>query len=46
MTHPAFALTGPTRGGGWLITCDHATNRVPDTIAGGNPARALKTSGE
>lgn len=36
MTHPAFALTGPTRAGGWLITCDHATNRVPDTIAGGD----------
>ncbi len=33
--HAAYAVTGADRPGGWLITCDHATNRVPDWLEGG-----------
>ena len=35
MTEPAFFLHGAARTGPWLITCDHATNRVPAEINGG-----------
>lgn len=34
MRHEAFELFGPARTGTWLITCDHATNRVPDWLGG------------
>lgn len=27
---------GEARGARWLVTCDHATNRVPDWVAGGD----------
>lgn len=30
-----FSVTGAERGSRWLVTCDHATNRVPDWIGGG-----------
>ncbi|ATG48020.1 N-formylglutamate amidohydrolase [Celeribacter ethanolicus] len=30
--HPPFRIDGPDRPGRWLITCDHATNRVPPEI--------------
>ena len=33
---PAYHIDGPTRPGRWLITCDHATNRVPAEVAGGD----------
>lgn len=36
MTYQPFYTEGDDRGGKWLITCDHATNVVPDTIAGGD----------
>lgn len=32
--HEAFEITGGGRPGPWLVTCDHATNRVPDWIGG------------
>jgi predicted N-formylglutamate amidohydrolase len=32
----AFQLEGEARPGRWLITCDHASNRVPDWVAGGD----------
>lgn len=32
----AFKTYGQDRPGRWLITCDHASNRVPDDIAGGD----------
>ena len=35
MTHPSFEIQGAGRTGRWLITCDHATNRVPDWVNGG-----------
>ncbi len=31
----AFRVEGETRPGRWLVTCDHASNRVPDWLAGG-----------
>lgn len=35
MTYSPFSIHGPDRSGPWIITCDHATNRVPDFVAGG-----------
>ena len=31
----AYSIIGETRPGRWLVTCDHATNRVPADIGGG-----------
>ena len=31
-----FHLEGEDRPGRWLVTCDHASNRVPDWVAGGD----------
>ena len=36
MTEPAFWIEGQNRPSRWLITCDHATNRVPGWIVGGD----------
>lgn len=36
MTHEAFRIEGEGRPSRWLITCDHASNRVPDWIGGGS----------
>ncbi|WP_112311500.1 N-formylglutamate amidohydrolase [Pseudogemmobacter bohemicus] len=36
MQHEAFRIEGEDRRGPWLVTCDHATNRVPDWVAGGS----------
>jgi predicted N-formylglutamate amidohydrolase len=36
MTHPSFHIDGADRPGRWLVTCDHATNRVPDWVGGGD----------
>ena len=33
---PSFEIIGPTRPGRWLVTCDHASNAVPDWIGGGS----------
>jgi predicted N-formylglutamate amidohydrolase len=32
--HPAFEILGAERTGRWLITCDHASNQVPDSVGG------------
>ncbi|WP_103332182.1 N-formylglutamate amidohydrolase [Pseudotabrizicola formosa] len=32
--HEAFEVLGATRPGPWLVTCDHATNRVPEWLGG------------
>lgn len=36
MTDTPFEITGAARKGPWLITCDHASNRVPPEIANGS----------
>lgn len=32
----AFRIIGEERPGRWLVTCDHASNHVPDWVAGGD----------
>ncbi len=32
----AYRIIGQDRPGRWLVTCDHASNRVPDWVAGGD----------
>ncbi len=32
----AFQILGETRPGRWLVTCDHASNRVPGWVSGGD----------
>ncbi len=36
MTAQPYHIVGADRPSRWLITCDHATNRVPDCIGGGS----------
>lgn len=36
MSADAFRIEGEGRPGRWLITCDHATNRVPAWVGGGD----------
>ena len=36
MTDEAFHFLGEPRVSRWLVTCDHASSRVPDWVAGGN----------
>ena len=36
MTETPYRILGETRPGRWLVTCDHATNRVPGWVAGGD----------
>ncbi len=36
MTERLFRILGEDRPSRWLITCDHATNRVPDWVGGGS----------
>lgn len=36
MTVRPFSILGADRPSRWLITCDHATNRVPDWVGGGD----------
>lgn len=35
MTYKPVIVTGAERSGRWVVTCDHATNRVPDAVNGG-----------
>ena len=35
MTDTPFWISGETRPGRWIVTCDHATNRVPPSVNGG-----------
>lgn len=32
----AYQIIGSDRGGRWLVTCDHASNRVPDWVGAGS----------
>ncbi|WP_299841043.1 N-formylglutamate amidohydrolase [uncultured Paracoccus sp.] len=36
MNDDAFTIIGENRPSRWLLTCDHATNRVPDWVNGGD----------
>ncbi|EEB86463.1 N-formylglutamate amidohydrolase [Roseobacter sp. GAI101] len=36
MTYSPFSIDGASRPGRWLVTCDHAANTVPPTVAGGD----------
>ena len=36
MTYQPFRITGADRPGPWLVTCDHATNTVPQDVRGGS----------
>lgn len=36
MTNDAFEVDGAERQGRWLVTCDHASNAVPDWVNGGD----------
>lgn len=36
MIQPPFRVLGADRPSRWLITCDHATNRVPSWVGGGD----------
>ena len=36
MTQDAVEIIGEGRGSRWLVTCDHASNRVPPDVAGGD----------
>ncbi len=36
MTPLPYHITGESRDSRWLITCDHASNRVPEEIGGGS----------
>ncbi len=36
MTELSHGIEGENRAGRWVVTCDHATNRVPDWIGGGD----------
>ncbi|MBM1222095.1 N-formylglutamate amidohydrolase [Ponticoccus sp. SC2-23] len=36
MQHNAYEILGEANPGRWLITCDHATNHVPDWVGGGD----------
>merc|ERR1712138_270449 len=33
---PAYRIEGEDRPSRWLVTCDHASNRVPDWVNGGD----------
>ncbi|MEM9524039.1 MAG: N-formylglutamate amidohydrolase [Pseudomonadota bacterium] len=36
MTESAFQIVGMDRPSRWVVTCDHATNRVPENVNGGD----------
>ena len=36
MTHPAYEIIGAKRPGRWLITCDHASNHIPNSVGLGS----------
>ena len=36
MTHPAYEIIDADRPGRWLVTCDHASNAVPEHVNGGD----------
>jgi predicted N-formylglutamate amidohydrolase len=36
LAHEAYEVVGADAPGPWVVTCDHAANRVPDWVAGGS----------
>ncbi|WP_340108146.1 N-formylglutamate amidohydrolase [Pikeienuella sp. HZG-20] len=36
MTHPSYEIVGAERDPAWIVLCDHASNRVPPEISGGD----------
>ncbi|MFN0115238.1 MAG: N-formylglutamate amidohydrolase [Paracoccaceae bacterium] len=36
MSEDSYEIVGEDRAGPWLLTCDHASNRVPTWVAGGD----------
>ncbi|WP_299147067.1 N-formylglutamate amidohydrolase [uncultured Tateyamaria sp.] len=36
MTYSPFSIHGADRSGHWVITCDHASNTVPEVVGGGS----------
>ncbi|EYD74570.1 hypothetical protein Rumeso_03866 [Rubellimicrobium mesophilum DSM 19309] len=34
VTHPAYEVADPDAPGPWVVTCDHASNAVPDWLGG------------
>ena len=36
MTYTPFEVCGADRPGRWLVSCDHATNIVPNWVHGGD----------
>jgi predicted N-formylglutamate amidohydrolase len=36
MIHPAYEIIGANRTSRWLVTCDHASNAVPDWVGDGD----------
>ena len=34
VTHPAYEIADPAAPGPWVVTCDHASNAVPDWLGG------------
>ena len=34
LTHPAYEIADATAPGPWVVTCDHASNAVPDWLGG------------
>lgn len=36
MTYQPFRIAGTERPGPWLVTCDHATNTIPQAVQGGS----------
>ncbi len=36
LTHPAYEVMNAEAPGPWVVTCDHASNAVPDWVAGGD----------
>ncbi len=42
MTYKPFHIFGEDRPGRWLVTCDHATNNVPNSVNGGDLGIAVE----
>jgi len=44
MTHPAYEIVDAAAAGPWVVTCDHASNAVPDWLGGelGLPATDME----
>ena len=36
MTEEPYEIVGADRPGRWLVSCDHATNHVPEWVNGGD----------